>query len=86
MSSLCCTTDIVGKLPVENQALRFAQELVYGEEKMQMCTESSGLQFRDILFAVEKVFFFFLCTCMFPVLAALSITAILEGISHLQGW
>lgn len=86
MSSLCCTTGIVGQLLVENQALHFAQGLVYGKEKVQMCTESSVLQFRDILFVVEKVFFFFLCTHMFPVLAAVSITLIVEGISHLQGW
>lgn len=43
MSSLCRTTDIAGQLPVENQALHFAQELVYGEEKVQMCAESSDL-------------------------------------------
>lgn len=33
-SSLCCTTDAVGQLPVEIQALHFAQELVCGEEKV----------------------------------------------------
>lgn len=59
---------------MENQALHFAQELGYGEETVQMCTESSDLQFRDILFLVKKVFFSVLCTCMFAVLAAASIT------------
>lgn len=66
--------------------MHFTQDLVYGEEKVQMCTESSDLQFRDTLFVVEKVFFSFLCTHTFPVLAAVSLTPILEGISHLQGW
>lgn len=63
---------------MENQALHFAQELGYRREKVQMCTESSDLQFRDILFLVKKVFFFVLCTCMFPVLAA-SVHYTLQG-------
>lgn len=64
--------------------MHFAQ--VYGEEEVQMCTQSSDLQFRDFPFALENVLFFFLCIHRFPVLAAVSITPILEGISHLQGW
>lgn len=64
--------------------MHFAQ--VYGEEEVQMCTQSSDLQFRDTLFVVENGLFFFLCIHRFTVLAAVSITPILEGRSHLQGW
>lgn len=70
---------------MENQTLCFAKGLVYGEEEeVQMCTPGSDLQLRD---AQECLFFsfFFLCICMFSMLATVVITVVLEGISHPQG-
>lgn len=78
--------DITGRLPVENQTLCFAKGLLYGEEEVQMCTPGSDLQLRDAPFVLENVFFsFFLCICIFSMLATMVITLVLEGISHPQG-